>query len=78
MNIEVSNIAKSVYRYYIKNLIYISTQKRDIKEGAMGFDKIRNLTFFEYQREVKRRQSLSAKRTNSIVNKDQKKEIVYM
>lgn len=73
---EVSNIAKSVYRYYINNLIYISTQKRDIKEGAMGFDKIRNLTFFEYQREVKRRQSLSAKRTNSIVNKSQKKELM--
>ena len=73
---EIQQISKSVFKYYIKGLIYITTKQKDINEGAMEFPKIRNLTRFEYLQEVQRRQSLSAQRTNSLVSIDTKKELM--
>jgi len=73
---EISSISRSVYSYYCKNKIYISseTKERDINEGAMKFEKIKYLSEIEYLLEVKNRQSLSAQRTNKIVDLEQKKE----
>ena len=68
---EISKIAKSVYRYYSQNKINI---KNPINEGIMGFGRIDE--DLDYETEVKRRQSLSAKRTNKILGKDRKKEIM--
>ena len=73
---EIRSIAESVYSYYEKNEIYISEEirERDINEGAMNFKKIKGLSEVEYLVEVKNRQSLAAKRTNELVDPEQKKE----
>ena len=69
-NMEVETISKSIYNnYYMKNKIFVKgeIQKKDINEGVMEFEKIKNLSYDDYKREVKRRQSLSAQRTNEIL-----------
>ena len=71
---EVFGIARSVYRYYINNKITVKIAKKEINEGVMGFPKISNLSYEEYLKEVKRRQSLSAQRTNQLVDKNKQKE----
>jgi len=71
---EISSIAKSIFNnYYIKDKIFVKSlnEKRPINEGIMGFSKIKNLSKEEYDKEVKRRQSLAAKRTNELL-KDKK------
>ncbi len=71
---EVKKISLSIYtRYYLTNKIYISTFKetRDINFGIMNFPKMKGVTVEEFKIELKRRQSLSAKRTNEII-KDKK------
>ena len=68
---EIIFLAKSIYNnYYLKDKIYIkgANEDRNINEGIMGFKKISNLSTEEYNIEVKRRQSLAAKRTNEILN----------
>lgn len=70
---EITNIANSVYRYYIKNEINISSS-REINEGIMNFKKIEGLSEDDYNLEVKNRQKLSASRTNEIVDIEQKRE----
>ena len=75
-NNEIFNIAKSVYKYYSKNLIYVSTHKKEINEGVMKFKKMKNLEHEDFIKELKKRQSLAAKRTNNIIGKDKKKEIM--
>ena len=71
---EISGIAKSVYRYYINNKITVKITKKEIDEGIMDFPKISNLSYEEYLQEVKRRQKLSAHRTNELLDKDKQKE----
>ena len=73
-NDEIIEISKSVYRYYCQGLIYTSTNKKNINEGAMKFEKMKNLTRADYEKEVKKRQRLSAKRTNELQDKDKQKE----
>jgi len=75
-DIEIQQIAKSVYRYYSKGLIYIASKERDINEGIMGFPKIKDLEHNDFLEEVKRRQILSASRTNSLIDKETKKELM--
>ena len=71
---EIETLSNSVHRYYLKKKIYIQPlEKRDINEGAMGFEKIQGLSKDEYKQEIKRRQKLSVQRTNKIVDIDKKK-----
>ncbi len=71
---ELELIASSVYIYWKKGSIKFGqlTQREPIaNEGIMEFEKMANLSFEEYEAETKRRQALSAKRTNEI--RDQEK-----
>lgn len=74
---ELNIIASSVYGYWSKGDIRFGTltHKEPIpNEGIMGFPKIAKLSLEEYEVEVKRRQRLSAQRTNSIKNKEKSLE----
>lgn len=62
---EVNSITKSIARWvwdkkgdFMKN--------KNWNTGAMGFEKIKGLTMHRYKKEVRRRQSLSGKRTSAI------------
>lgn len=71
---ELDLIASSVYGYWCKGSIEFGrlTQREPIpNEGIMEFEKMANLSFEEYELETKRRQRLSAQRTNEI--RDQEK-----
>jgi hypothetical protein len=71
---ELELIASSVYIYWKKGSIKFGqlTQREPIiNEGIMKFEKMANLSFEKYEAETKRRQTLSAKRTNEI--RDQEK-----
>ena len=64
---EISTLAGSVYkRKEIGTLFYPKKQERDIQIGIMNFPKMANLSYKNYCKETKRRQSLSAERTNSL------------
>lgn len=70
---ELSSIANSVYIYWQKKTIRFGAQEpkeKNVNEGAMEFPKMAGLSFEEYQAEVKRRQKLSAQRTNQIKDKE--------
>ena len=83
---EVEQIAKSVNKYYTEATISIKVEKnkkftiykkpKKINNGAMNFTKISELSFAEYKMEVKKRQKLSAIRTNKLVSKEKKKELM--
>lgn len=73
---ELSSIANSVYIYWQEGKIRFGAQEpkeKSVNEGIMAFPKMAGLSFEEYQAEVKRRQRLSAQRTNQI--KDQEKAL---
>jgi len=65
---EIEQIARSVFNYNKKNLNFVSLYKQKEKEnvGAMGFKPIVAASGKAYSKEIKRRQSLSAKRTNQL------------
>lgn len=68
---ELYSIASSVYIYWCKGEIKLGTlplQERNINEGIMNFPKMAYLPYEDYVAETKRRQSLSAQRTNAIKN----------
>ncbi len=70
---ELQLIASSVYGYWCKGSIEFGrlTQREPIaNEGIMEFEKMANLSFEEYEEETKRRQRLSAQRTNKIRDQD--------
>ncbi|MGE4418782.1 MAG: primase alpha helix C-terminal domain-containing protein [Sulfurimonas sp.] len=68
---ELPSIARSVYKYWSHGKIrFGDIVKNNINEGVMEFEKMANLSFDEYQAETKRRQKLSALRTNELKNKD--------
>ncbi|MDN5112698.1 replication initiation protein [Aliarcobacter butzleri] len=66
---ELLPTSKSIYKYWNKDLIrYGSIQKNEnINVGIMSFKTMKNLSYGDYIKETRRRQSLSAKRTNEIV-----------
>ena len=65
---EIHRIAESILQYNIGGKNFVSTgdtvPAREINEGVMEFETMRNLSKTEYDEETKRRQRLSAKRTN--------------
>ena len=65
---ELQNIANSVHKYWQNDKIFFGSVQKDINinEGAMEFEKMKNLSYDEYIIETRRRQSLSAHRTNQI------------
>jgi hypothetical protein len=66
---ELPSIARSVHKYWSQGKIQFGEiVHKDINEGAMGFTKMADLSFEEYTAETKRRQRLSALRTNEIKN----------
>ena len=69
---ELEKITKSVLKYNIegKNFIYANSKKANWNIGIMGFEKIRNLPYKEYKREVKRRQKMAGKRTGNTKGKE--------
>lgn len=70
---ELSSIANSVYIYWQEGKIRFGAQEpkeKNVNEGVMEFPKIAGLSLEEYQAEVKRRQRLSAQRTNQIKDKE--------
>lgn len=74
---EVMAMVNYVYAKKRAGKLYLSTRHaKDVDLGIMQFEKMRNLTLEEYQAETKRRQSLSAARTNEIKREKNKKEIV--
>ena len=68
-NSELLTIADSIFKYWSNNSISYGSIINDenINVGVMEFEKIKNLSYEDYLKETKRRQSLSAKRTNEIV-----------
>jgi hypothetical protein len=68
---ELYAIASSVYKYWCEDKIsfgVLAPQERNINEGIMNFPKMEFLPYEDYVAETKRRQSLSAQRTNAIKN----------
>ena len=64
---EVISIVKSVYKYKEAGKLYRpKIQSRNIQRGIMGFKKIANETYKDYQRIRKYRQFRSAQRTNAL------------
>jgi len=71
---ELQGISASVHIYWSNNTIRfgrLATEQKTINEGIMEFPKMANLSFEEYEAETKRRQKLSAQRTNEM--RDQEK-----
>lgn len=66
---ELSTIADSIFKYWSNNSITYGSiiYDENINVGVMEFEKMKNLSYEDYLKETKRRQSLSAKRTNEIV-----------
>ena len=71
---ELVKIAKSVTKYnngFNKgNEIYGWNVKAGWNIGAMRFEKIKNLSYKEYKKEVKRRQKMAGKRTGNTIGKE--------
>jgi hypothetical protein len=69
---EIECIARSVYKYYEAGTIRFGSFSICENAGAMGFNKIHNVSRDEYEELVKERQRLSAQRTNSLLTKEEK------
>ena len=71
---ELVKIAKSVTKYNNGfnrgNEIYGWNVKASWKIGSMKFEKIRNLPYEKYLKEVRRRQSMAGKRTGNTIGKE--------
>jgi len=69
---ELEKIAKSVLKYNQedKNFIYTNSKKAKWNIGVMGFEKISNLPYEEYLKEIKRRQSMAGKLNAEIGKKN--------
>lgn len=68
---ELHSIASSVYKYWCEGKIELGAlapKERNINEGIMNFPKMEFLPYEDYIAETRRRQSLSAQRTNAIKN----------
>ena len=72
---EVLSIGQSAYkRKEAGNLFVPKFADRGIQIGIMNFPKMRNLSYKDYLRETKRRQSLSAERTNALLSQKAKEK----
>lgn len=69
---ELEKISRSIKKYNDKGL---NNVKKLFDNGVMGFDKIKNLSFEDYEKEKKKRQVLAASRTNQIIENDKEKEM---
>ena len=71
---ELIKIAKSVTKYNNGfnrgNEIYGWNVKANWNIGSMKFEKIRNLSYEEYLKEVRRRQSMAGKKTGNTIGKE--------
>jgi len=69
---ELLKISKNVWKYNRenKNYIYANSKKAGWNIGTLGFEKISNLPYEEYLKEVKRRQSMAGKRTGNTIGKE--------
>lgn len=73
---ELHTIASSAHKYWREDKIVFGTltqKEPNPNEGVMEFPKMSFLPFEVYEAEVKRRQQLSAQRTNEIKNQEQAK-----
>lgn len=73
---ELNTIASSAHKYWREDKIAFGTltqKEPNPNEGVMEFPKMSFLPFEVYEAEVKRRQKLSAQRTNEIKNQEQAK-----
>jgi len=73
---EIDGIARSVFKYWSNDTIRFGTVKECENAGIMGFEKISNVSYAEYERITKERQRLSAIRTNSMKSNSQKSEAI--
>ncbi len=75
-NNELLQISTSVYKYWSRGTILFGKKdnNKDINEGVMNFVKMRGLNYDEYLEETKKRQTLSALRTNQIRDEDKNKK----
>lgn len=75
-NSELSTISDSIFKYWSNNSITygLIINDENINVGIMEFEKMKNFSYEDYLKETKRRQSLSAQRTNEIVKN--KKELM--
>lgn len=72
---EVLSVGQSVYKRKEAGTLFISKfTERDINLGVMNFPKMQNLSHKDYLREKKRRQSLAAQRTNSLLSQEVKEK----
>ena len=72
---EVLSVGQSAYkRKEAGNLFVPKFADRDIQLGIMNFPKMRNLSHKDYLSEKKRRQSLAAQRTNSLLSQEVKEK----
>ncbi|MFT7005126.1 MAG: hypothetical protein ACJAWW_002495 [Sulfurimonas sp.] len=73
--LEVLNIAKSVFkRKEARTLFLPKLKERDIQTGIMNFPRMAKLSRKDYNQETKRRQYLSAARTNDMKSYASKQE----
>lgn len=73
---ELVTIASSTHKYWREDKIEFGTltpKEPNQNQGIMAFPKMAFLPFVEYETEVKRRQKLSAHRTNEIKNQEKAK-----
>ena len=69
LNNELLTISNSILKYWNNDSIKFGSIKNDenINIGVMEFEKMANLSYEDYIKETRRRQSLSAYRTNQII-----------
>ena len=76
-NSELNQIANSVIRYWQNGTIRygeLKDKEKNVNEGAMEFEKMRNLSYDEYLEETKRRQQKAAIRTLELRDKKKNKQ----
>lgn len=69
---EIKTISKSISKWVWERRNYFRRKRRaeeNYNIGVMGFEKIKNLPYKAYKKEVKRRQSLAGKRTSMMRRK---------
>jgi hypothetical protein len=74
---ELNQIANSVIRYWQNGTIRygeLKDKEKNVNEGAMEFEKMRNLSYDEYLEETKRRQQKAAIRTLELRDKKKNKQ----
>lgn len=74
---ELNQIANSTFKYWQNGTIKygeLKDKEKNVNEGAMEFEKMRNLSYDEYLEETKRRQQKAAIRTLELRDKKKNKQ----